>query len=175
MIQFLPLVTQFWKPALIAAALATSFAAGWKVESWRTDAQVQRLMTRHAELQTAAATKAKDAEAAARAAEAKNRATEAALNQQIQDAQNAARTRETVLRRDADAARKSAVGLRDQLSAIRSELAAASSEARADAAVALSLVLEQCSERYRGLAETADRHASDVKTLSDAWPTAPAR
>lgn len=174
MIQFLPLGTAYWKPALIAVALAASFAAGLQVKGWSTDAQVERLMTRHAELQTVAANKAKDAEAAARAAEAKNRAIETALNQQLQDAQNAARTRETTLRRDADAARKSAGGLRDELAALNRRLAEAPLEAVLVGTAAVGDVLLECTERYRAVAEKADRHASDVKTLSDAWPVQPA-
>ena len=35
---------------------------------------------------------------------------------------------------------------------------------------ALAGLLDQCQQEYRGMAEVADGHASDVQTLMEAWP-----
>lgn len=98
------------------------------------------------------------------------RAKEQSMNQKVQEAQNAAIEREKKLRADYAAAHAVALGLRDTVAALRGELAAASPEAcRVTADTALA-VFGECADRYQRVAEAADRHASDVETLSDAWP-----
>ena len=61
-------------------------------------------------------------------------------------------------------------GLRDTLSTIRGGLPSASEEALRHTAFTLTSVFGDCQERYRSLAERADRHASDTKTLDEAFP-----
>ena len=67
-------------------------------------------------------------------------------------------------------ARAAALGLRDDLAALRTRLATAPGATCINAAAALGDVLQQCSDDYRALAETADRHVSDIRTLREAWP-----
>ena len=140
--------------AAIAAALA--FGAGWQVQAWRYDAQIEGIKAHHA------------AESAK--AQADVRAQELAFNQKLQDAQNAATKRETKLRADAAAARRTADGLRGTLYEFRASLpnaAPATVIARADTAAEL---LGTCADEYRSVAESADRHAADAVMLFEAWP-----
>lgn len=107
---------------------------------------------------------------AAVAAEQEARAKEQSMSQKLQEAVNAATEREKKLRADYAAAHSAARGLRDTLAAVRGELSSATTDscrATADAALA---VLGECSDRYREVAEAADGHASDVRTLTEAWP-----
>lgn len=98
------------------------------------------------------------------------RAQEQEFNRQLQEAQHAAAEREQALRADLDAYRRAARGLRDTIAALERELPAATPAAcRNTAAVALD-VFGQCAERLGEMAAAADRHASDVQTLTDAWP-----
>lgn len=157
--------TTYLKAGAAAAALLVAFSAGWLAQGWRKDAEIQRLALSHQRTLTAAAENSRVAEGAARS-------TERQLQQKLQEAQDAARQRETTLRRDADAARTAVGGLRDDLAALRRRTASDSEAARALAAAAVDNVLLECADRYRGLAETADRHVSDLRTLIDAWPTA---
>jgi hypothetical protein len=139
--------------AVIAGALA------WNVQGWRLGNEINGLKAQHA------------AESAK--AQADVRAQELAFNQRLQDAQNAATKRETKLRADAAATRRTADGLRGTLYEFRASLpnaAPATVIARADTAAEL---LGACVSEYRGVAESADRHAADAVMLLDAWPSKP--
>lgn len=92
------------------------------------------------------------------------------MQQKLNEAQNAATEREKALRADYAAAHAAARGLRDTVTALRGQLAAASPEACRATADAALVVFGECAERYRAVAEAADGHASDVETLSEAWP-----
>ena len=94
----------------------------------------------------------------------------AALQTKVTEAQNDARKREITLRADADGARGELDGLRIEIDAARDQLATASRDAAAQRAVAVGAVLQDCSRRYSGLAEKADRHVNDIRTLTDSWP-----
>jgi hypothetical protein len=140
-------------PQTIAAAIIAfaSFAGGWQIQSWRYSAkEADRVQ------QTLLATQ----HAAARAI----RNTDNVIA-----AQNAAALRERNLRRDADRSRAAVVSLSD---AAADALRRASTDHAAClvTAAAQNIVLTQCTGRYRDLAEIADRHASDVQTLIEAWP-----
>lgn len=90
-------------------------------------------------------------------------------NEQIAKEREDAAKREQKLRRDADGARAALVGLSGAVDeAMRA--AGASHEACLVTAATGTKLLQQCGDRYRGLAEIADRHASDVQTLSNSWP-----
>jgi hypothetical protein len=64
-----------------------------------------------------------------------------------------------------------AVGLRDAVAAFnRAGPTAPTIETLANRNDTLSALFTDCADRYRGMAEKADRHANDARTLNDAWP-----
>ena len=82
-------------------------------------------------------------------------------------ARDAAALRSADLRRSADRSRDALVRLSDAADqALRA--AAGSHIACLDTALAEHTVLKQSTERYRELAEIADRHVSDIQTMIDA-------
>ena len=103
------------------------------------------------------------------------RADERAVNKTYQEALNAARTREDVLRRDARAARAESDSLRAQLSDAARRIADAPPATVAEYATAVGELLAVCSRERTLFAEKADGHASDVRTLIEAWPVIPTR
>lgn len=98
-------------------------------------------------------------------------ATERELNRKLEDARNEATKRDQVITRHAAAAGTAAEQLRIALDTIRrSRLPgdpAGPGDQRTDT---LAELLGDCADRYRGVAEKADRHASDARTLSEGWP-----
>ena len=96
------------------------------------------------------------------------------LQHQKEVAQHEAAQRQIDNRRAADAARTADERLRIALDAIRTagarHLPGDSRPAGTDATATLAELFGSCSERYRKLAEAADGHASDARTLSDGWP-----
>ena len=98
------------------------------------------------------------------------RATEQRLSKQLEDAQNAAIAREQTLTAAAAASASAAGSLRNTVATLRNSLPGATVETARQAATAFATVFTDCTDRYRGMAEIADRHASDAKTLSEAWP-----
>lgn len=104
------------------------------------------------------------------AAERAARAKEQTLMTQLNEAQNAATARETKLRADYAAAHAAANSLRHTIATIRSGLPSVSADAcRATADAALA-VFGECQDEYREVAKNATGHASDIQTLTDAWP-----
>ena len=140
--------------AIVAGALA--FGAGWKVQAWRYDAQIADI-------------KAAQAQALALANEEASRNFRA-ITTKYEGALNAARTRETVLRRNADLARTESDGLRSQLTDAARRIAAAPPASVAEYATTVSHLFSDCSRRYQELGVQADGHANDVRTLVEAWP-----
>lgn len=108
-------------------------------------------------------------------ADANTRAAQQAadLSATVLKAQNEAKIREAALRGAAAAAATQSDGLRDDLAAERLRYDQLSRDAVVERAAATSNVLADCSRRYQGMAAIADRHASDVKTLIEAWPKSP--
>ena len=144
--------------ALLAAAVAAA-ASGVYVSARASkahEAELQKISSAH-DLEMA------NINAAASAQQLENDA-------RYQDAQNAAKTREISLRNDAASARAAADSMRITTARLRGENAELSREALALRASAGYVVLEQCTARYQRLAETADRHANDIRTLIDSWP-----
>ena len=84
--------------------------------------------------------------------------------------QNAAAQRESSLKAELSRTRRAADGLRDTLTELRERVSTSSLDACRATADTLAVVLGQCGEAYRGMAEIADRHAADVQTLTEAWP-----
>lgn len=135
--------------AILAAALSAT--GTWKIQQWRMDAKEKE----HVE-------QILDAERRAAAKAIRNQETVIA-------AQSEAARRAAVLRRDAAGARDAADGLRNDIERVRTE-AAQSHTACIERADAISELLGAVEEAGRSMAQAADLHASDVKTLMDAWP-----
>lgn len=133
----------------ISAAIA--FGAGWQVQSWRFTAKEKEHETQQIARLNA------------------QRAADAAQLAKLGDVQKAAETRALALRRAADNAHRESIGLRDALVALSSQ-PVADAQAATDRATAFGAALADCSDRYKTLGAVADRHASDVQTLSEAWP-----
>lgn len=104
------------------------------------------------------------------AAEHTARQREQLILQRLQKADHDAAQREIAHRAAADAAATAAGQLRHTVTDLRRRLSIATVEScRATAETAL-IVFSECTDQYRALAATADGHASDVQTLTDAWP-----
>lgn len=95
---------------------------------------------------------------------------EKAMQAQIKEAQDNGLKREETIRTLAVAVGKSSERLRDTANAIRLGLPSATVEAARTAADAFATVFSECQGRYGALAEKADGHANDVRTLEEAWP-----
>ena len=141
-----------------AALLGASIAAvgAYKVQDWRYTGQINQIRAAQAEAVNTATREA--------------RAQESARFKGVQDAQAAAQTRAQVARRDADRARSELDRMRDTLSASRGGVPGESVASCAQRADAAADVLAQCGAAYQDLAAIADRHASDARTLIEAWP-----
>ena len=89
--------------------------------------------------------------------------------QTVGTAQANATNRNVALRTVVDRTRDVGNGLRLQTAAT---VRAASSDpaTSADAAAALGAVFDKCSTELESMAERADRHASDVQMMQEAWP-----
>jgi hypothetical protein len=105
-------------------------------------------------------------------AQAEALATERALNQKLETARNEATKRDQAITRHAAAADTAAERLRLALDAIRDlrGLPGDPLTAGDQRAGTLAELFGDCADRYRGLAQKADRHASDTRTLSEGWP-----
>lgn len=140
--------------AILAAVVA--FAGGWKVQGWRLGEQIAQIKAAQLEAVNTATREA--------------RAQESKRFQGVQDAQAAAQTRAVAARRDADAARTELDRLRNSVAAARGGVPGESAAACAQRADAAGDVLGQCAAAYSEMAAIADRHASDARTLIEAWP-----
>ncbi len=94
------------------------------------------------------------------------------LRTQVAEAQAKGNEREKTIRDVVASSVVASTSLRDTLARMRSSIPGATTEALAHSVTTLSTVFDDCQAKYRTMAETADRHASDSKTLSDAWPVA---
>lgn len=134
---------------LVAAALAATGA--WQVQNWRFDSKEKERVEQEL------ANQRLQAKAAIRREE------------QVITTQNESQARARALRLDAASARATADGLRVSTeAALRS--AAASHSACIVRANTLGELLVSVEEAGRGMAEKADLHANDARTLTDAWP-----
>ncbi len=98
------------------------------------------------------------------------RKVEGDWNAKYQTAVNSARDRERVLRADLVAVRGASERLRTQASEAARRLAQAPAPAVLEYANTLGDVFAECSARYGEVAAAADGHASDARTLIEAWP-----
>lgn len=92
------------------------------------------------------------------------------LSAQVQEAQANGLKREETIKALAAAVGKSSDSLRNTANAIRLGLPHATVEAARTAADAFAAVFTDCQRRYADVAEKADGHANDVRTLEEAWP-----
>ena len=103
-------------------------------------------------------------------AQADGRAAERSISTTYLKALNDARTREALLRTDLGRLRAASDSLRQQNTHAARQLAAAPHAAILEYATALGVVFAECRQEYGALAAAADGHASDVRTIVDAWP-----
>ena len=154
-------------PMVLLALLAAAFLAGatvgssaaWYIQSVRIDKAEAAHLRYAAEVE-------QNAIAAKRAALDKERFWIG----EIENARINAQSREARLKRDVANAQSAVVGLRNDLGALRARLATSPVAACLATADSLGILLGQCAEAYRDVSEIADRHASDVQTLIEAWP-----
>ena len=107
------------------------------------------------------------------AASTAQRAAEKAINTKYQEALNAARTREALLRRDLDQLRAVSDSLREQSADAARRLASAPPAAVLEYATAVNAVYDDCRAAYGDMAAKAAGHAADVQALGAAWPVIP--
>ena len=136
---------------IIAGTFAAAGTAAWKFQSMRYEAKENERAQQQLVLEREAHT------------------LELKRQSAVVSAQNAAAARAIGLRSDADTARASANSLRDS-----AERAMRASQTSLDACLVTAttvnkLFLESVT-RYGEVAESADRHASDVQTLTESWP-----
>lgn len=109
------------------------------------------------------------------AASTAQRAAEKVINTKYQEALNAARTREALLRRDLDQLRAVSDSLREQSADAARRLASAPPAAVLEYATAVNAVYDDCRAAYGDMAAKAEGHAADVHTFGAAWPMIPNR
>lgn len=140
--------------ALAVAALV--FGAGWSVNGYRLGEQIAELKREQAQAITKGV---KDALETTTALQAKKDRALAAAN-----------VRGHALSAAVDNAAAESNRLRDELSRADARIAQAADAAVRDYAVAANAVFADCSRQYQNMAAKADGHASDVRTLIEAWP-----
>lgn len=139
---------------LLGAAIAATTA--WQIQGWRFNSQIDTLTASYADERTKA--------------EERARAAEAAFNTKYQGALNEARTREALLRTELSKLRTVSDSLRDQAATAARRLADAPPATVLEYTIAVNTVYDDCRRAYEDMAGTASGHASDVRTLMEAWP-----
>jgi DNA repair exonuclease SbcCD ATPase subunit len=104
------------------------------------------------------------------------RHTEQGYAQQLAKAHNEFTEKSKQITADAERTRHAANGLRNELATARARLPVAGTDPErtvAEYASTVSELLESCTERYRDVADKADRHAADAEMMREAWPRVP--
>lgn len=135
---------------VVGAVLAATVA--WQVQNWR----IGSIKGAQAE---AVATAVGDA-----------RREEQRLRKGVENALQQATLRAQANAVNADRARGERDGLREQIAAASSSVPNATRSALDQYAIAIGGLFDQCVREYQGLAVKADGHATDARTLIDAWP-----
>ena len=152
---------------LAAIIAASAFGAAWKVQDWRYGDQIAEIRIEQAESEKEIAEKAANAQIKAiDDAVQKERAWSDAVANSLKEA----REREQKQRIAADNARRTVGELRDNLSALKAGLPGLTEAAVRRYADASTGLLRDCATRYTEMADNAQRHANDVRTLTEAWP-----
>ena len=136
---------------IATASAATGFGAAWQIQSWRADSEEKDRVEATLENQRLIG------------------ATRTRNDQAVINAVNNGVARSTALRRDSDSARAAADSLRDEITRTVRD-ASASLAACTVRTAALGELCAAATESHRQLAEKADRHASDIRTIIEAWP-----
>jgi methylphosphotriester-DNA--protein-cysteine methyltransferase len=89
---------------------------------------------------------------------------------QLKEAQDALAKANDTIRSISAAAAVSSNSLRDTINAVRRGVPTASLDALRQSVDTLGGILNECQDRYRSVAEAADRANADKKALIDAWP-----
>lgn len=142
--------------AVVVVSSGVSFGAAWKYQGGRWQAEVSALKATHAD-----ALKAQSDQALAdykRMEKTKDEAIE--THRRTAEANRAA----------AAAAKRTADGLRKRLDQVPSLIATATESALREYAITSSELLGSCTAEYQRMADTAQRHATDVRLLLDSWP-----
>lgn len=138
-----------------AASLAIGLLSGWTANGWRMNSKIDRMIAEHSQAMAQAGQNAMNE--AARLQKLKDEA----LNEANRIAQQNAKA--------AAAARTELDRLRSQL-ATANDLSTASCPSTRDYAATLATVFGECATRIGELAEKADGHAADSRTLEGAFP-----
>ena len=138
---------------LVAVA---SFIAGWVTNGWRLENTIHEMEVQYETSLADAATAALE--------------QYEAMERQKQEAIDAASRLAKENYAAASAARADADRLRQQLAEARRTLPAASVAAARKHAAALNVVLNECVAELEAMAEHADGHALDARTLQRSWP-----
>jgi uncharacterized protein (DUF3084 family) len=157
----LSLLPSDWSPWILVGFIcaAGGFGAAWEVRGWEVESSDARFDAYKSET---------DANAAR--AELEKLQTETRWKEEVQHAQDEAEKRLAQNRADMDALAADSKRLRKQLAAVQSRLARAPEDACLNTAATLGELLGDCQDRYSALGEKAQRHAEDIRTLSEAWP-----
>lgn len=142
--------TVYVKGLVVLAA----FVAGAVVNGWRYDAKI-------ANIEKAYQLEVEQSERKTRQ-----------IADQYMEALNNARTRENEIRIAADGARSELDRLRVTIKK-RSSAVAASPASAVDYSIASADVFGECAAELTALAGKADGHASDIRTMIEAWPVNP--
>jgi hypothetical protein len=138
-----------------AASLAIGLLSGWTANGWRLNAKIDRMMAEYSQ---------------AMAQAGQNAMLESARLQKLKDeALNEANRIAQENAKAAAAARGELDRLRRQL-ASTADLSTATCPSTRDYAATLATVFGECATRIGELAEKADGHAADSRTLNGAFP-----
>jgi hypothetical protein len=96
---------------------------------------------------------------------------EGELRNQIQEAQNESAKRNAQIDALAAAVSASSGGLRNAIGAYSNSLSSASADALRRSIDQVGGLLASCSDRYTGMAKSAEHERSEKQTLIDAWPS----
>lgn len=144
-------------PAIIIYAVSVAIAAatGWTMNGWRLNGKIDRMIAEHSQ---------------AMAQAGQNAMLESARLQKLKDeALNEAN-------RIAERNKKAAAAARTELDRLRRQLASANDLSTAtcpstrDYAATLATVFGECATKIGELAEKADGHAADSRTLESSFP-----
>ena len=144
------------KYGAVAVLLLALFSGGWHVGAGRVQAKWDAAIA-------AQATADADANRESRVIESRRQSN-------VIEAQNAVTLRNKTLQVAAASAGAVAIGLRDDIATIRRDLPGLADDAVRQRADAVAAVLADCTAEYATMAAAADRHASDTRTLMEAWP-----
>ena len=150
----IPGIYTYLATGTIAGALA--FGAGWQIQSWKYGEKIEAMKL---------ATSNEVIEALRR-----NKVLTETITAKYQEALNESRTREGILRRNVAVAVRESDGLREQASEAARRIAEAPPASIAEYATTVSGLFADCSRDYQEMAGKASGHATDVRTLVEAWP-----